>query len=168
MVCLSVVLWPPPHVGALLSALPRPVTPGVRWSRPEEWIVKVRPLGQVVDSVIPRLIEAVRAELNGAPAVDCVLGPETRRLGGQWLGAPVDGLDLLAAGVFEATADLVPVTHPQPFQADIVLARGRVPKELAGVPISGAWTARSVALVADRSSPQARRLENIVVFPLGS
>ncbi|MGH8829111.1 MAG: 2'-5' RNA ligase family protein [Jiangellaceae bacterium] len=168
MARLSVAVRPPPDVGALLSALPRPLVSGVRWSRPEEWIVKVRPLGQVADSVVPRLIEALRAELSGAPAVDCVLGPETRRIGGDWLGAPVNGLDVLAAGVFEATADLVPVTHPQPFHADVVLARGRVPKELAGVPISGAWTARSVALVADRSSPQARRLENVVVFRLCS
>jgi hypothetical protein len=64
--------------------------------------------------------------------VTCVLGPATRRLGGQWLGAPVSGLDDLAAAVFDATVGIVPVTHPQPFQADVVLARGRVPAALAG------------------------------------
>jgi 2'-5' RNA ligase len=81
---------------------------------------------------------------------------------------PVAGLDGLAAVVFEATERLVPVTHPQPFQAELALARGRVPKQLDGLPVSASWTARSVALVADRSSPRAPRYEDLGTFPLGS
>ena len=50
---------------------------------------------------------------------------------------PSPGLEDLAAVVFEATERLVPVTHPQPFQADVVLARGRVPRELASFPLEG-------------------------------
>jgi hypothetical protein len=168
MARLSVAMWPPDHVIAVLSALDRPTRPGVRWSKPEQWMVKVRPLGHVDDRVVPPLIDALVAELDGAPAVECVLGPATRRLGGQWLGAPVGGLDDLAAVVFDATESLVPVTHPQSFQADIVLARGRVPKELAGLPVSGAWTGRFVSLLADRSSPQGPRYEDLAVIPLGS
>jgi hypothetical protein len=61
---------------------------------------------------------------------------------------------------------VVPVTHPQPFQADLVLARGRVPAELAGRPVAGSWTARSVSLVADRSAPGALRFEDLATFPL--
>jgi hypothetical protein len=155
-------------VVAVLSALDRPAIPGVRWSTPEQWLVKVRPLGHVDDRVVPPLLDVLEAELDGAPPVRCVLGPVTRRLGGQWLGAPVAGLDELAAVVFEATGELVPVTHPQPFQADVVLARGRVPKELAGRPVAASWTARSVALVADRSSPAAARYQDLAVFPLGA
>ena len=68
--------------------------------------------------------------------------------------------------MFEATEELVPVTHPQPFQADLVLARGRVPRELAGRPVTGSWTARSVSLVADRSAPGAVRLEELATYPL--
>jgi 2'-5' RNA ligase len=166
MARLSVAVWPTPEVVALLSALERPALPGVRWSAPEQWLVKLRPLGPVADRVVPPLGEALAAELDGAPAVACRLGPETRRLGGQWLGAPVHGLDDLAAVVFEATEELVPVTHPQPFQADVVLARGRVPRELAGRPVTGSWTARSVSLVADRSSPRGVRFEDLVSFPL--
>jgi hypothetical protein len=49
-----------------------------------------------------------------------------------------------------------------------VLARGRVPRDLAGRPVSGSWTARSVALVADRSSPRSARYEDLGVIPLGS
>ena len=117
--------------------------------------------------MVQPLIEVLEAELDGAPAVECVLGPATRRLGGEWLGAPVSGLGDLAAVVFEATEELVPVTHPQPFQADVVLARGRVPKELADRPVSASWEARSVSLVADRSSPRAVGYEDLAVIPLG-
>jgi 2'-5' RNA ligase len=167
MARLFVAVWPPPEVVALLSALDRPDVPGVRWSTPEQWMVKLRPLGYVLGPVVGPLRDALEAELDGAPAAVCRLGPSTRRLGGQWLGAPVHGLDDLAAVVFEATGELVPVTHPQPFQADLVLARGRVPRELADRPVAGSWTARSVSLVADRSSPRAARFEDLAVFPLG-
>ena len=168
MTRLFVAVWPPPEVVAALSAMDRPAMPGVRWSTPEQWMVKVRPLGHVDDRVVPPLVDVLEAELDGAPAVECVLGPATRRLGGQWLGAPVAGLDDLAAIVFEVTEELVPVTHPQPFRADVVLARGRVPRELAGLPVSASWTARSVSLVADRSSPRAARYEDLTVIPLGA
>jgi 2'-5' RNA ligase len=166
MARLSVAVRPPPEVVALLSALDRPALPGVRWSLPEQWLVKLRPLGQVDERVVPALRDALGAELDGAPAVACRLGPVTRRLGGQWLGAPVHGLDDLAAVVFEATEELVPVTHPQPFRADLVLARGRVPKELAGRPVTESWTARSVSLVADRSGPGTPRFEDLASYPL--
>lgn len=167
MARLFVAVWPPPEVVALLAALDRPELPGVRWSTPEQWMVKVRPLGYVEDRVVRPLREVLEAELDGAPAVECTLGPSTRRLD-QWLGAPVEGLDELAAVVFEVTSELVPVTHPQPFRADVVLARGRVPRELGGRPIRASWTARSVALVADRSSPRGPRFEDLAMFPLDS
>ena len=110
MARLFVAVRPPPEVVALLSALDRPALPGVRWSLPEQWLVKLRPLGQVDERVVPALRDALGAELDGAPAVACRLGPVTRRLGGQWLGAPVHGLDELAAVVFEATQELA--TYP--------------------------------------------------------
>jgi hypothetical protein len=132
-------------------------------------MVKLRPLGHVDRRVVAPLLEVLAAELDGAPAVGCVLGPAARRrYSGQWLAVPVAGLDDLAAVVFEATERLVPVTHPQPFQAELALARGRVPKQLDGLPVSASWTARSVALVADRSSPRAPRFEDLGAFPLGS
>jgi hypothetical protein len=117
-------VWPPRRIVDVLATLDRPAVEGVRWSTPPQWMVKVRPLGAVNDRLIPELIAVLDAELDGAPPVHCVLGPVTRRLGGQWLGAPVHGFEDLAAVVFEATEGLVPVTHPQPFHADVVLARG--------------------------------------------
>jgi len=163
---LFVAIRPPAHVVEVLGTLPREPTRGVTWSVPEQWVVKLRPLGYVADHVADPLVAALSDELDGVPPVHCALGPATRRLGGQWLGAPVSGLDDLAALVFDATVGLVPVTHPQPFQADIVLARGRVPAALAGEPVSAEWTAREVALVADRSSPRRPFLEDVAAFPL--
>ena len=54
------------------------------------------------------------------------------------MGVPVTGLEDLAAVVFDATEDLVPVTHAQPGQADVVLARRQVPKELDERPLQAA------------------------------
>ena len=165
---LSFAVRPPERVLAILAELPRPHREHVLWSEPEQWIVKLRPLGHVPPRLSEPLIEAVRTELEGAPAVRASLGPATRILGGQWLGAPVAGLDDLAADVFTATEQLVPVTHPQPFRADVVLARGRVPRNLAGVELTGEWTVTEVLLVADRSSPGRPRLDDLAAIGLAT
>jgi 2'-5' RNA ligase len=163
---LFVAIRPPADVVEVLGALPREPVSGVTWSVPEQWVVKLRPLGHVPAHLVDPLVTALVDELTGVPPAHCALGPATRRLGGQWLGAPVSGLDDLAAVVFDATVGLVPVTHPQPFQADVVLARGRVPAALAGEPVTAEWTAREVALMADRSSPRRPALEDVATFPL--
>jgi 2'-5' RNA ligase len=163
---LFVAIRPPAHVVEVLGALRRAPVAGVTWSVPEQWVVKLRPLGHVADHVVDPLVTALADELEGVPPVSCTLGPATRRLGGQWLGAPVTGLDDLSALVFDATVGLVPVTHPQPFQADVVLARGRVPAAAAGEPVAAEWTAREVALVADRSSPRRPLLDDVASFAL--
>ncbi len=168
MVRLAVVTWPPYDVRSVLAALSRPSTPGVIWSAPEQWMVKLRPLGHVSEELWPDLQDALHDALDGMPAVPCALGPTTRLLAGTWLGVPVTGLDDLAAEVFDATDPLVPVTHPQPYEADVVLARGHVPRRLAGEPVSAAWIATSVALVADRSSPRRPMFEEIDAVPLGA
>jgi len=163
---LFVAIRPPLDVVEVLGVLPREPTPDVTWSVPEQWVVKLRPLGHVPEHLVDPLVTALADELTGVPPAHCTLGPTTRRLGGQWLGAPVSGLDDLAAVVFDATVGLVPVTHPQPFQADVVLARGRVPAGLAGDPVAAEWTARAVALVADRSSPRRPFLDDVAGFAL--
>ncbi|MGI5507066.1 2'-5' RNA ligase family protein [Lentzea sp. CA-135723] len=155
---LSVSLWPPPEIVEVLGALDR--VPGVQWSVPAQWLVKVRPLGTVPERLVPALAEALADELDGAPAVRCALGPRVRSIG-QWLGVPVAGLDELAEAVFAATAPIVPVTHPQPFRADVVIARGRVPAALAGQAVSGEWVADRIALVADRSTAGRPRFEEL-------
>ncbi|WP_020667298.1 2'-5' RNA ligase family protein [Amycolatopsis nigrescens] len=163
---LSVAVRPPAGIVRVLGELPRTPTPGVSWADPAQWLVKLRPLGHVPERLFAPLADALAAELAGAAPVTCGLGPATRRLGGQWLGAPVTGLEELAAAVFEATAGLVPVTHPQPFQADVVLARGRVPASLAGEPVAGEWVADTVLLVADRSAPGRPLFEDLATIRL--
>ena len=158
---MSVAVRLPDDVMSVVRALPRPPLPEVHWSPSERWIVKVRPLGHVAPELVKPLLDALGAELDGAPPVACRLGPATIRPGGQWLGVRVAGLEEIGAVVFEATAPLVPVTHPQPFHAELVLASGRVPRELGGVPLEAAWTADRLVLVADRSGPGRPRLEDL-------
>ncbi|WP_240687074.1 2'-5' RNA ligase family protein [Amycolatopsis suaedae] len=166
MTRLSVAIRPPSRVCDVLRRLPREPASRVNWSAPGQWLVTLRPLGHVPEHVTGPLVDVLAAELAGAGPVRCVLGPVTRRIGGQWLGAPVAGLDELADVVFAATEPLVPVTHPQPFQADVVLARGRVPAALAGQPVAAEWTAGTVELLADRSAPGRPRFDQLAAFPL--
>lgn len=163
---LSFAVRPPEHVTAALAAVPRPETARVGWSVPELWIVKLRPLGHVPESVVPDLVEVVEAALDGAPTVEATAGPMAQRIGGDWLALPVYGLAELGAEIFAASEPLVPVTHPQPFRADLVLARGHVPKDLR-VELTVSWTVREVLLVADRSAPGRPRLEDLARIPFG-
>lgn len=167
MTRLFVAIAPPAEIVARLVALPRPPVAGLNWARPEQLVAKLRPLGHVPTELVAPLVEALDAGLDGAPAVRCRLGPTTRRPRGNWgVVVSVAGLDELATAVFEATEPVVPVTHPQPFEGMLVLARGRTPAELAGDPVNEAWTAREVRLVADRSSPRGPRLEPLAGFAL--
>ena len=40
---LSIAIWPPAEIVGVLGALDR--APGIQWSVPAQWLVKVRPLG---------------------------------------------------------------------------------------------------------------------------
>ena len=85
MLQLFVGTWPPAAVHEALAAYPRPGVPGLRWSTPGQWLVKLRPLGRVDDRILPELVEALRAELDGAPATPVSLAPVSRS---GWLHAP--------------------------------------------------------------------------------
>lgn len=168
MTRLDVAVRLPAGIVAVLAQLARPPRAGVTWSRPEQWLVKLRPLGHIDPSLVGPLVDALGDELAAAEPATCALGPTTRRLAGQWLGAPVTGLDDLVAVVFDATVGIVPVTHPQRWRTEVVLARGRVPADLAGEPVSGSWVADSVVLVADRSAPGRPRLTDLAEIDLGT
>jgi hypothetical protein len=166
MVRLSFAVRPPDEVVTILAALPRPSIEAVAWTVPARWIVKLRPLGHVPADRYDELVDAVAAELDGAPPVPVTLGPTVRRYHGQQLSAPVTGLDELSSVVFAATEVLVPVTHPQPYYADVVLAGGRIPPELAGTDLDTEWVVTDVCLVADRSSPHSVKLADVATIPL--
>jgi 2'-5' RNA ligase len=164
VVRLAFAVRPPAEVTAVVAGVARPVVEGVAWTPAQRWIVKLRPLGHVSDELREPLVHAVEDELEGAPPVLVSLGSSVRRLG-QQLCAPVDGLDDLAGAVFDATEALVPVTHPQPFRAELVLATGRIPRHLQ-VDLHGDWTVREIRLIADRSSPRGPRLDDVGTIAL--
>jgi 2'-5' RNA ligase len=161
---LFVGVWPPPKVQELLSVYPRPKREGLRWSTPSQWIITIRPLGHVADRIVPDLIETLGEELDGAPRVKVSLGTP---LHGEWLRAPVNGLDELIDVVFEVTEPLVPRTHPNnEWSAHLVLARGRSPKELVA-PLVASWTVTSVSLARAARSKDGPGYEDVATFPLG-
>lgn len=149
-----------------LAALPRPPVDRVSWTVPARWIVKLRPLGHVPPHLFDRLVDAVADELDGAPPQDVTLGTTVRRYGNQVLVAPVSGLDELSDAIFTATEPIVPVTHPQPFFGEVMLASGRIPSHLAGTELRMEWVVTSVHLVADRSSPHSVNLADVASITL--
>lgn len=167
MVRLSFAVRPPPGVRALVEDARPPAMDGVTWTDPQRWLVKLRPLGHVPAELHGPLVEAAEAALDGAPTAEARLGPMRRRYGGQALCVPVEGVDELSEAIFEATAPIVPVTHPQPFHAELFVAGGRIPRGLDHIPLAGAWPVTEVLLIADHSSPKRVRLEDIAAIPLG-
>jgi 2'-5' RNA ligase len=148
---LFVAVRPPSGVIDAIAALPRPERHGIRWSRPDQWHVTLRFLGDVDDAA--PVADALAAGLASADPVDVVLGPTTEKLGRGVLMIPVHGLDDLGATVLDATRDVVPVPEDAfPFRGHLTLARcpRSVPRWAIGAPIDATWTADEVELVSSR------------------
>ncbi len=64
MTRLSVAVRPSADVVATLAELSRPPLPGVVWALPEQWIVKIRPLGHVDERLVPGLADALQDALE--------------------------------------------------------------------------------------------------------
>jgi hypothetical protein len=95
---LFVAVRPGPEVVALLSALDRPALPGVRWSTPEQWLVKLRPLGHVRDRVVGGAVAVPdhvgddrHAPVRHHHDVEAVLERKRRHLGAAAFSPPVGG-----------------------------------------------------------------------------
>ena len=136
---LFLAVWPSPEVVEVVRALPRPETPGVRWSTDDQWHVTVEFLGEC------ELADGVAAlDRVTAPAATATLGPATARLGRHVLVVPVLGLDALVE------------------RAHLTVARCRrgMPAGLAGqrVPPASWWVAE-VTLVQSRLHPDGARYE---------
>lgn len=109
----------------------------MRWSAPSQWLVVLRPLGHVDDGAVPGLTNVLVDEFAGMPSVKVALESSRR---GEWLQAPVRGLETIVEDVFVATEHLVPVTHPhKKWAAHLVLARGRS-RTYEPQPLHVAWT----------------------------
>ncbi|PZS18348.1 MAG: RNA 2',3'-cyclic phosphodiesterase [Acidimicrobiales bacterium] len=147
---LFVAVWPAPEVVTTLAELPRPGIDGVRWTKPEQWHVTLRFLGEVTD-----LDGALGAldRIDVAPMVGTVaeMGPATACFGRHVLQVPVEGLDALAAEVLVATGE-VGGAPGAPFSGHLTLARARSRgidlRPLAGVAVSVRWPVAAITLVA--------------------
>jgi 2'-5' RNA ligase len=148
---LFVAVRPPSDVIDAIAALPRPERHGIRWSRPDQWHVTLRFLGDVDDGA--PVADALSAALVGAGAAVVTLGPSTDKLGRGVLMIPAHGLDGLAATVLDATRSIVAVPDDAfAFRGHLTLARcpRRVPSWAIGVAIDARWTATEVELVSSR------------------
>jgi 2'-5' RNA ligase len=153
---LFVAAWPPAEVVEALRQLARPGHPRLRWTTAEQWHVTLRFFG----STETQPVEAALATID-VPAVTARLGPALTRLGRGVLVAPVEGLDELAAVVVDATAELGRPPGHRRFSGHLTMARskGRVPTELAGVPVEAEWAVDEVTLVASHLHPHGARYE---------
>jgi RNA 2',3'-cyclic 3'-phosphodiesterase len=97
-----VAVWPATEIVVGLEAVPRAELPGVRWTTPDQWHVTLQFLGEVAD---PDEVTAA-VERVGAPPATAIIGPESERLGASVLCLPVAGLDVMAARVVAATAEI--------------------------------------------------------------
>jgi 2'-5' RNA ligase len=162
---LFVAVWPPGDVLERLRALPRPDTPGVRWSTEDQWHVTLRFLGQVDD------VQDVRDALGSIalPAVAVTAGPATKRLGNGILMLPVHGLDELAHEVVRVTEEIVPAEERH-FSGHLTVARARsrgaIPKALEGAPFDASWPATSFALVRSQTKPSGAVYTDVETYPL--
>jgi 2'-5' RNA ligase len=160
---LFVAAWPPEAVLDRLEALPRPVEPGVRYTRRDQWHVTLRFLGSCpVDDALVAF-----TQLAGGPAV-AELGPAVSRLGRSVLVVPVRGLEDLAAAVRTATGDVGEPPDPRPFTGHVTVARlrHRPACRVAGQRIQAAFPVREVHLVRSHLHPDGARYESIATRAL--
>ena len=152
-------VWPDAATLDVVSSLPRPDLPGVRWTRPEQWHVTLRFLGDADPEVVASRLAPALDRLPGGAAS---MGPTCALLGRTVLQVPVAGLEELAAVVGRVTADLGQPPRPGPFHGHLTLARGRRPpdlRELVGRPASSSWPVSEVTLVSSATGRGGSRYE---------
>lgn len=159
---LFVAVWPPPAVLDLLSALPRPAVPGLRWTTPGQWHVTLRFLG----SVDPDEASVAFGRVAPDGPVVARLGPAVGRFGATVLQVPVGGLDGTAVTVAAAMSDGGP-----PFRGHLTLARVRRPGRVDLAPLTGAavsarWSVDELTLVRSHLGPAGARYEVVARRPV--
>jgi 2'-5' RNA ligase len=176
---MFVAVWPPPEVVDAVAAFRRPVLEGVRWTRPEQWHVTLRFLGEVADHRVPSLVAALGPVAARTDPCVATMGPATDRFGGSIVHVPVAGLGDLAAEVASATSGYgdAPV-EDRPFHGHLTLARIRssggrrrrttVPPELTGVALSGSWMVDELSVVASERLAGGAHYRTVAALPLGT
>jgi RNA 2',3'-cyclic 3'-phosphodiesterase len=140
-----------------LARLPRPAVAGIRWTKPEQWHVTLRFLGQVGEGDVDALSAALAGVAARQPQVHALVGPHVDRFGRGILMVPVSGLDALAADTVGSTASFGEPPDPRPFRGHLTMARaargrGDV-RPLAGAPTSCSWPVDELTLVRSTTSP---------------
>jgi RNA 2',3'-cyclic 3'-phosphodiesterase len=151
---LFVAVWPPDEVAAVLTALPRPVVAGVRWTTPEQWHVTLRFLGRADVEEASAALSSLEVE----PACAAVLGGRAVRLGREVLALPVEGLADLASATRTVFDGVGRPVEERPFKGHITLARGKGVRAASVPPVDAlAWPVGSVALVRSDLHPTGAR-----------
>jgi RNA 2',3'-cyclic 3'-phosphodiesterase len=166
-----VAVWPAPEVVEALGALPRPETPGLRWSSREQWHVTIRFFGDIdAQAVTDASAVLARAadRADGAPLATG--GPATRFLGPGLLIWPVGGLAGVVNDIERLTAKIGKPPPSRSFYGHVTLARGRQGVDLRRAahllaPLALSWTAASMALIESDLHPDGARYRVLAEFP---
>jgi RNA 2',3'-cyclic 3'-phosphodiesterase len=155
---------PPSAVLEGLGARPRPPGEGWRWTRPEQWHVTLRFLGDADERAAAGALGGLRS-----PPVTARLGPTAKTIGQGVLHLPVAGLDELAAAVVGLTDGVAEAPVDHAFRGHLTLARRRggrsAPPELR---FEAAWTVEEIELVRSEVGRDGARHEVVARFPLAA
>ena len=141
-----------------VAELDRPEVDGVRWTRRDQWHVTLRFLGSCDESDAAVALARVVGERCVA-----TVGPAVERLGRGVVVLPVGGLDVLAAAVVEATADVGQPPEDRPFRGHLTLARCKRRLPPLGAPLSATFPVDEVCLVRSAGG----RYDTLTSVPLG-
>ncbi|MGH9078799.1 MAG: RNA 2',3'-cyclic phosphodiesterase [Acidimicrobiales bacterium] len=167
---LFVAVALPDRIAELVAALPRPDRPRVRWTRPPQWHVTLRFLGDAPpDDVMTALRLALESD-GPRSEPTATLGPATGWFPGRRiLQVPVAGLGELAELVRRATASWGPEDEP-PYSGHLTVARttgrSRGPIGLAGTPLSARFAVDELGLYSSRTSSQGAVYARVAAFQL--
>ena len=160
---LFLAVFPPVEVVELLGGLERPQVEGLRWTRPEQWHITLRFLGETEQSEAE---DSLRDFRGSASTVR--LGPASRRLGARALVLPADGLSELAAEVEALTAAIGQPPDRREFTGHLTLARARrrVPATVVAQPFEADFLASELWLVSSQLHPDGARYTRLTHWPL--
>jgi 2'-5' RNA ligase len=173
---LFAAVWPPAEVIEVLAAIDRPAIDGLRWTKPEQWHVTLRFLGEVADERVADAEDVVRAVASELSPAEAVVAERLARFGRDIAHVQVSGLRAWGeafAAAFD-TARIGPGSDGRAFIGHITIARavrrGGGVLSVSGAPLPrGAhrWTATEVALVRSVLGPGGARYSDLAVVPVG-
>ncbi len=176
---LFVAAWPDDETRRRLSGLELELgtSKGLRFVGPSRWHVTLRFLGEVDESAVAPLGDALVSCGVAFPGpVQCRLGPGTGWFTGvRVLQLPAAGLDGLSEAVRAATAALVPEPPGgAPFNGHLTLARSKGRRlsvaalgEMSEIPFEAVFPVPHVDLISSEPSTRGHVYTTVVRAPLG-